>query len=206
MGEFRTPYAGYDVLAKWHTPSWDEQTREVVNARLTDVPQRRFLTEHEWFTVEAVAGRLVPQPERAEPIPIAPWIDDKLHHNRGDGFRYEDMPPMRAAWRLGLKGLDEESERRCGAPFRMLPPDKQDAMLHAVQDGDVHADVWRQLPAQRFFATVLLKEIVGAYYAHPAAWSEAGFGGPASPRGYVRLGLNQRDPWEAARRETAPER
>jgi hypothetical protein len=65
--------------------------------------------------------------------------------------------------------------------------------------------VWRQLPAQRFFATVLLKEIVGVYYAHPAAWSEAGFGGPASPRGYVRLGLNQRDPWEAPR-EMTPER
>jgi hypothetical protein len=25
-----------------------------------------------------------------------------------------------------------------------------------------------------------------------------GFGGPASPRGYVRMGLDRRDPWEAA--------
>ncbi|MGH6677602.1 MAG: gluconate 2-dehydrogenase subunit 3 family protein, partial [Bradyrhizobium sp.] len=40
-------------------------------------------------------------------------------------------------------------------------------------------------------------------YAHPAAWSEIGFGGPASPRGYVRLGANRRDEWEAA--EHAPD-
>ena len=25
-----------------------------------------------------------------------------------------------------------------------------------------------------------------------------GFGGPASPRGYVRMELDRRDPWEAA--------
>jgi hypothetical protein len=40
-------------------------------------------------------------------------------------------------------------------------------------------------------------DIVLAYYAHPSAWSEIGWGGPASPRGYVRLDFNDRDPWEA---------
>jgi hypothetical protein len=43
----------------------------------------------------------------------------------------------------------------------------------------------------------VLDEIVRAYYAHPAAWSEIGFGGPASPRGYVRLAAGRQDPWEA---------
>jgi len=28
-----------------------------------------------------------------------------------------------------------------------------------------------------------------AYYMQPTAWSEIGWGGPASPRGYVRHGL-----------------
>jgi hypothetical protein len=44
---------------------------------------------------------------------------------------------------------------------------------------------------------VLVKTVAGYYYSHPAAWSEVGFGGPASPRGYVRIGFNTRDPWEA---------
>ena len=32
----------------------------------------------------------------------------------------------------------------------------------------------------------------------PTAWNEIGFGGPASPRGYVRMDFDRRDPWEAA--------
>jgi hypothetical protein len=40
-------------------------------------------------------------------------------------------------------------------------------------------------------------DLCGAYYSHPFAWNEIGFGGPASPRGYVRMDFNRRDPWEA---------
>ena len=201
MTDFQNPNPQYDVLDKRATPSWDEQTRQVVERRLTDIPPRRFFSQTEWDILEAVAGRLVPQPERSSTIPITPWIDEKLHHGRGDGFRYEDMPPMRDAWRLGLQGLNEESQQRFGAPFAALSPERQDAVLSAVQHGKVEGGVWGRLPPQRFFATVLLKEVVGIYYAHPAAWNEVGFGGPASPRGYVRLGMNQRDPWEAPARD-----
>ena len=202
MSEFRTPYRTYDVLSKRSTPSWDEQTRRVIQSRLTNIPQRRFFSELEWETLEAVASRLLPQPERTERIPIVPWIDEKLHHNRGDGFRYADMPPSRTAWRRGLQGINDESLRRFGVAFRSLAASAQDAVLQAVQHGQVEADVWRELPPRRFFSTLLLKEVVGAYYAHPVAWSEVGFGGPASPRGYVRLGMNQRDSWEGVPEHT----
>jgi hypothetical protein len=50
--------------------------------------------------------------------------------------------------------------------------------------------------------SVLLRDIVEIYYAHPSAWSEIGFGGPASPRGYLRLGTNRRDSWEAEEGES----
>jgi hypothetical protein len=193
----RIPYVDYDVLAKWDTPSWDDQTREVIRKRLVEIPERRFFTEDEWQTLESICSRLVPQPERSNPIPIVPWIDEKLHHDRRDGFRYDDMPPLREAWRLGLVGIDEESRRQFGTGFRSLSERNQDTVLRTIQAGDVHGGIWARLPAPRFFMTVLLKEVIGEYYAHPAAWSEVGFGGPASPRGYVRLGLNQRDPWEA---------
>ena len=197
MTTFQTPYADYDVLAKWDTPSWDDQTREVIRRRLTEIPTRRFFSATEWQTLEAICARLVPQPERSNPIPIVPWIDEKLYHNWRDGFRYDDMPPLREAWRLGLEGIDQEGRRRFGAEFRTLSSADKDAVLRAIQTGDVDDAVWERLPAKRFFTTVLLKDVVGEYYAHPAAWSEVGFGGPASPRGYVRLGENQRDSWEA---------
>ena len=39
MTDFRTPYPAYDVLDKWDSPSWNEQTREVVRKRLDEVPR-----------------------------------------------------------------------------------------------------------------------------------------------------------------------
>ena len=98
---------------------------------------------------------------------------------------------------MGLEGIDQESRRRFGGEFRSLAGAEQDEILRAVQAGDVAGEIWARLPPKRFFTAILLKEVVGEYYAHPAAWSEVGFGGPASPRGYVRLGVNQRVPWEA---------
>jgi Gluconate 2-dehydrogenase subunit 3 len=201
MTVFRSPYAEYDVLDKWETPSWDDQTREVIRKRLTGLPERRFFSAAEWQTLEAICNRLLPQPDRVEPIPIVPWIDEKLHHDWRDGYRYHDMPPQRDAWRLGLEGINREGRQRFGADFSSLTGGQQDAVLRAVQNGDVSGGVWDRLPSRRFFSTTLLKEVVGEYYAHPAAWSEVGFGGPASPRGYVRLGVNQRDSWEAPAQE-----
>lgn len=193
---FRSPYPGYDVLGKWDSPSFDETTRAVLRRRLEEVPPRRFLAAEEWRRLEAACARLIPQPEREPPIPIVPWIDAMLHENRGEGFRYEDCPPLRRAWRQGLKGLAHEAERRFARAFETLPGEDQDAVLRAVQAGEVEPEAWAGLPPGRFFGDLLLKTVVGVYYAHPAAWSEIGFGGPASPRGYVRLGLDGVDPWD----------
>jgi hypothetical protein len=54
------------------------------------------------------------------------------------------------------------------------------------------------MPARVFFKERVVSDVVKSYYAHPIAWSEIGWGGPASPRGYVRLQADRRDPWEAA--------
>ena len=40
-----------------------------------------------------------------------------------------------------------------------------------------------------------------AFYSHPWAWNEIGFGGPAYPRGYKNLGFDRREPWEVAERD-----
>jgi len=205
-----TPYPSYDVLSKQHSPSWDELTREVVQKRLEEPPPRRFFSEHEWRTLEAVCARLVPQPDRPRsPIPIVPFIDGKLFANQTDGQRYESLPPMQEAYQRALRGLDDDAKLRWNAPFVALSSEQQDELLGAVQNGKVSGEGWLGMPADKFFTALLISDVVAIYYAHPLAWSEIGFGGPASPRGYVRLEANEFDPWEAPperRAEAPPER
>ena len=190
-------YPAYDVLAKWDSPSFDDTTRQVLAQRLDEVPPRRFLDPAEWALLEAVNRRLLPQPERAEPIPITPWIDAMLHDNVGEGFRHPDMPPLRESWRIGLAALADEARLRHSQDFTALDAGQQDAVLQALADNDARSPQWQPLHPERFFTQMLLKTAAGIYYAHPSAWNEIGFGGPASPRGYVRLGFDRRDPWEA---------
>lgn len=190
-------YPGYDVLAKWRSPSFDDATRDVLRGRLERVPQRSFLSEEEWRLLDAVVARLIPQPDRAEPIPITPWIDSMLAANQGDGYRREGVPVLREAWRQGLAGLMAEAQAEHAKGFDALSVEEQDALLTRIQRGESSNPGWDGLPAGHFFTDMLLRTVVGIYYAHPDAWSEIGFGGPASPRGYVRLGFGGLDPWEA---------
>ena len=46
------------------------------------------------------------------------------------------------------------------------------------------------------FWLLLVQDCVQAYYAHPLAWDEIGFGGPAYPRAYMRLERGEPEPWE----------
>jgi hypothetical protein len=191
-------YPGYDVLAKRHTPSWNEKTRRVIDQRLALPHEPRFLAEPEWQTLEAVCDRIVPQPKTRPPVPLAAMIDAKLFEMRGDGYRDQRLPPLREAWQRGLRALDAEAEQQHGARFHALETKTQDALLRTAQDGRLAHPAWEGMDCAVFFAKRLLLDIVTSYYAHPTAWSEIGFGGPASPRGYVRMGFDRRDPWEAA--------
>jgi len=193
----RTPYPGYDVLAKWDSQSFNEATREVLAARLAEPPPFRFFEAGDAKLLQAVVDRLLPQPDRSEPIPVARWIDRYLFEDQDQGYRDARLPPREPAWRGGLAGIAAEAERRFKTPFAELEPERQDEVLRAVQRGDTAADAWRDLDPKRFFVDDLLTLAAQLYYTHPDAWSEIGFGGPASPRGYVRMGFGERDPWEA---------
>jgi hypothetical protein len=187
---------GYDVLAKWSSPSYDAPTRSVIARRLGAPPPRRFFTVAQFDVLEAACARLLATP-RGSP-PIANAIDDDLHAGRGEGFRRPDTPPAGVVWRAGLDGLDAETRHHHrGRGFAALDGAAQDAMLHALQRGDVDRGRFVGIAVPRFFTEVLLKAVASHYYSRPEAWNEIGFGGPASPRGYVRIGLDQRDPWEA---------
>lgn len=190
-------FPGYDVLAKRNTPSWNQKTREVIDKRLAVPREPRFFTAEEYMTVEAIAARMVPQPGPAL-IPVAALVDEKLHHDKGDGYRQAGMPRQRDAWRQGVQALDAEARQAHGAEFRALGAAEQDGLLKDMQAGKLKHEAWGGMEPKTFFKQRMGHDLVHAYYSHPAAWNRIGWGGPASPRGYVRTGYDERDPWEAA--------
>jgi len=190
-------FPGYDVLAKRHSPSWNEKTRQVIDQRLALPREPRFLSPEEWRTLGSICDRIMPQPADRPPVPLVAMVDAKLYQNHGDGHCDYRLPPLREAWQRGLRGIETEAQRRHNVGFAELDGAEQDALLRAVQHGGVPG-AWEGMSPRLFFAKRLLVDIATQYYAHPTAWNEIGFGGPASPRGYVRLDFDRRDPWEAA--------
>ena len=191
-------YPGYDVLNKRDTPSWNEATRRVVDHRLAVPRAPRSLTPEEFALVSSLADLVTPQPDHRPHIPVAALIDEKLTTHRQDGYRSPGMPRELEAWRRGLCALEAESRSAHGRAFHELPRNLQHELLRKMQSGDLHHEAWQGMSPASFFSRRLLNDIVSAYWSHPTAWSEIGWGGPASPRGYVRMGYDERDPWEAA--------
>lgn len=190
-------YAGYDVLAKRNSPSWNEATRAVVDARLAIRATPHFFNPREWLTLLAICNRIVPQPESRPAVPIAALVDHKMANDERDGYRLASMPKMQLAWQRGLAALDAVAMAQHDQHFAVLTVAQQDELLTQMQAGKLEGADWGGMPADKFFSERLAHDIFAAYYSHPVAWSEIGFGGPASPRGYARMYFNRRDPWEA---------
>jgi hypothetical protein len=191
-------YPGYDVLSKRWTPSWNEATREAIDRRLATSREPRFFMPAEWRTLNAICDRIMPQPKDRPPVPLAAFVDEKMADGVLDGYRYAELLPQGEAWRRGLAALDQEARDARGGPFDSLQPEWQDELLREMQRGKLAGAAWGGMPCKLFFEHRVIPDITHAYYAHPVAWNEIGFGGPASPRGYVRMQLDRRDPWEAA--------
>jgi hypothetical protein len=191
-------FPGYDVLKKRNTLSWNEATRQAIDRRLAVHPGPRFFSDTDWLTLGAVCARIVPQPEDRPPVPLPAYVDEKMFENTIDGYRFAKLLPQGEAWKAALGALDAEARDKHRAAYHALPAPEQDALLTRMQRGELDGPLWRGMPSDLFFSKRVLHDIVGAYYAHPTAWSEIGWAGPASPRGFVRLDKNMRDPWEAA--------
>ncbi|HTW26956.1 MAG TPA: gluconate 2-dehydrogenase subunit 3 family protein [Acetobacteraceae bacterium] len=193
----REHFPGYDVMRKRHTPSWNEITRRVIDQRLSLPGEPRFFTLAEWEMVQAICQRVVPQVPGRPPVPAVAMVDHRLHTNALDGYRNARLPPQREAWRRGLHALEQEAQTAYGRAFVRLAGTDQDVLLRRMQQGELRDAAWGEMPPALFFSQRLMHDIVHGHYAFPQTWNEIGFGGPASPRGYVRMGFDRRDSWEA---------
>lgn len=190
-------YPGYSTLAQqaW----WDAATRQVVLERVSNTPSIRFFNPQETATLQAVMDRVLPQEDRTAErrIPLLPVLDHRLHTNRIEGYRYEDMPSDQDAYRLAAKAFDQMAQTLHGARFHELGTLQQEEIVKSIHDAKPLAagEMWAQMNVERFW-TMLVSDCCSAYYAHPWAWDEIGYGGPAYPRGYMRLEEGEPEPWE----------
>ena len=190
-------YPGFSALGQ--QDFWDEATRTLVLARVHQVPPIRFFSPYEEPVARALFERLVPQDDRDEDrrIPILHYVDERLYERRLDGYRFEDMPDEPWAHRLGLRGIEAIARQVHGRAFPELEALTQERILDSLREGRPEAGhfIWEQMKLEHYWH-LIVGDAVSAYYAHPWAWDEIGFGGPAYPRGYMRLENGMREPWE----------
>ena len=186
-------FPGFDVLGQAET--WDAVTRTVVLARLVPPASLCFFGAAQEPAARALVDRLLAQD--GEPrLPVLEMIDRRLSERQGDGYRHKEMPEDWEAWSRSIDGLELDAREETGRPFADLDSSEQKSLIEHVRtlEGD-----WHGLPAGRLFE-LWMRYVCDAFYSHPSAWNEIGFGGPAYPRGYKNLGIDRREPWEVAER------
>ena len=175
-------YPDYDVLE--NAAHWDAATRAVVIGRVEQVPPIRFFTAGEARVLRTLCDCVTAQ-DREPRVPVLEMVDRKLYEGELDGYQHAGMPDDRDVWRIVARALD-----RTG--FGELPLDDAHAVCERFAAGRLDlggidcAKAWG----------VVARHVLEAFYSHPWAWNEIGFGGPAYPRGYSRLTIGHREQWE----------
>lgn len=177
-------YPDFDVLAA--ADSWDEATRRVVFARLRPPGPFRFFAGEQVDTLRAFCDVALAQ-DREPRVPVAEAVDAKLAEGRLDGYQYADMPDDRDTWRRVLAGLDEVAAHRHGRRFPRCSADDQHDIVEDFAQGRLAGGSWQDLNVRRAWS-VVMRAVLEGFYSHPWSWNEIGFGGPAYPRGFMRLG------------------
>ena len=191
-------YPGFSTMSQ--KSFWDAATRNMLSDRVESPPPMRFFNEGQWRFWTRVFDHLIPQTDRTPDrrISIVAPLDARLFENRTAGYRFEDMPHDGLVYRsLGIHTINAEAQARYAHDFLALDHLGQEIVLRAIHDGRPIGgeDLWAHLPLHRFWQ-LLMSDAIEGYYAHPWAWDEIGYGGPAYPRAYTRLEHGDPEPWE----------
>lgn len=188
-------YPQHDVLAQ--ADHWDELTRKVVLDRVANTPPIVYFERAEAETLKAFCDVVTAQDSEPR-VPVLSYIDEKLQSGKRDGWRFYDLPDDGELWRLLARGLDDEARTRSYPSYAAAPLEVQVDVVHRFSKADLHGGVWATINVARAFS-VVMRYVAQAFYAHPYAWNEIGFSGPAYPRGYAAFDaphLGERESWE----------
>lgn len=198
--EKETNYPSYDVMREQE--HWDEHTRSIVAGRLVRRWDFRFLSLEEAEMLHVICSRLIDDNREDLIAYIVQHIDEFLYTSPGEGQRKVGVPQAQQLIREGLRAINESSKKEYLLSFIQLEERQHWSFLDSLSRGTA-AEVpeWSKVPQVELFKK-LLDWTTEAYYSHPTVWSEIGYGGPAYPRGYVRVQMGQLDPWEAQPKES----
>lgn len=192
-------YPDYDVMA--HADQWDDLTRKIVIQRLNPPVAFTALNDWEQKMIAKVSEHLA-YDDRNEIIAwIVSYFDSQLAEEIGESERKPNTPPQKQLICDGIKAIEHWARMIGGQGFLESDTEVQFQILTTLQLGKLSAFNQWQSSLQKDLFTKLAGMVIKAYYSHPTVWSEIGYGGPAYPRGYVRVELGLTDPWEAKGKE-----
>lgn len=189
---YRGRFPGFDVMSR--ARDWDPATASVVQDRLRAPEPPRFFTLAEEAAADALFDELLALAP-GDGVPITTAVDARLAEARTDGWHYAGMPDDGETWRRSLAGLDADARTRYDTAFADCSGDRRHEVVSAVQRAGERS--WHEFVAIRIWQ-LWMRYACTAFYAHPLAWNEIGFPGPAHPRGYAALGVGKRERFEVA--------
>ena len=200
-------YPGYDVLAKRWTQSWNEETGEVIDRRLAVPREPRFFSPAEWRTLNAVcdADRAAAQRSSARP---AGGLSSIRRSPSGcstaivmQNCRHKGRPGG-AGWRRWT----QEAREAHGGLFHELAAEQQDGLLRRMQRGELSGGRGAACRANCSSSTGSSPTSPTPITPIPSPGTRSASAVRPVPRGYVRMRLDRRDPWEAVEAHPATRR
>lgn len=180
------------VSALLDTDLVTSETRNVLKERLErkEITEPSFFDKETFITLHAVCNRLLPQTNLQKAVDLAGCLDSILAEGKGNGWRYNEMPPDDKAHLTGLYGINETSKIMFGSDFTLLDAAKQDHVLRSIQNNNAGGKTWETMPAHLFFEE-LLAQLAEIYYSHPYTKEEIGEVAMADAKGWQKIGLNE---------------
>lgn len=175
-----------------------EPTSKVLTDRLhKNFPGPKFFDKAQFDLLASISQILMGDEEQnIYHHQVAGLIDERLSQNKGDGWRYDEMPPDREMYLLGLKNLKNFCQELFERNFTHLKEEDKVEILGKIQNGKVSEKWSKDLPPEKFFVE-LLAEIAENYYSFPEIQLEIGYAGMADHQGWEKIGLNETEKAES---------
>ncbi|KUO51950.1 MAG: hypothetical protein APF76_06875 [Desulfitibacter sp. BRH_c19] len=194
-----TRYKEFDVMRSFE--EWDERTQKLIEQRIASGEKIMFFSDKQKELLIDVLKVLLAEENEDIIKRVAAFIGEQLEKNKGKGYREATLPEAEILYLEGLKGIQEASAAMySGKDFGELSHEQKIKVLEAIRQGNPGGRAWQKINGKKFFKDFLTQAVSG-FYSQPEIWSQIGYAGPAYPRGYVRVELGGKDPWEAKMNE-----